>query len=86
MRFQLFKPIDNAPLIIFRIFFGILLAIESFGAIATGWVKRVFITPQFTFSHIGFEWLQPLPGNGMYYYFVVMGICGLMIMLGFVTV
>lgn len=83
MRFQLFKPIDNAPLIIFRIFFGILLAIESFGAIATGWVKRVFITPQFTFSHIGFEWLQPLPGNGMYYYFVVMGICGLMIMLGF---
>lgn len=83
MRFQLFKPIDNAPLIVFRIFFGLLLAVESFGAIATGWVRRVFITPQFTFSHIGFEWLQPLPGNGMYYYFVLMGICGLMVMLGF---
>jgi vitamin K-dependent gamma-carboxylase len=83
MQFQLFKPIDNAPLIIFRIFFGLLLAIESFGAIATGWVKRVFIDPAFTFSHIGMEWLQPLPGNGMYYYYVLMGIFGIFIMIGF---
>lgn len=83
MRLHLFKPIDNAPLIVFRIFFGLLLAIESFGAIATGWVKRVFIEPAFTFSHIGLEWLQPLPGNGMYFYFATMGICGLLIMLGF---
>jgi vitamin K-dependent gamma-carboxylase len=83
MRHHLFTPIDNAPLIIFRIFFGLLLAIESFGAIATGWVKRVFIEPEFTFSHIGLEWLQPLPGNGMYCYYVVMGISGILVMLGF---
>ncbi|CAM4089731.1 HTTM domain-containing protein [Flavobacterium antarcticum] len=83
MRLQLFKPIDNAPLIIFRIFFGLLLALESFGAIATGWVKRVFIDPEFTFSHIGLEWLQPLPGAGMYYYYALMGVLGIGIMLGF---
>ena len=83
MRFQLYKPIDNAPLIIFRIFFGLLLALESFGAIATGWVKRVFIEPEFTFSHIGLEWLQPLPGNGMYFYYIIMGFLGLMVMLGY---
>lgn len=83
MRFELYKPIDNAPLIIFRIFFGLLLAIESFGAILTGWVKRVFIDTEFTFSHIGFEWLQALPGNGMYFYYAAMGICGLMVMLGY---
>ena len=83
MRFQLYKPIDNAPLIIFRIFFGLLLALESFGAIATGWVKRVFIEPEFTFSHIGLEWLQPLPGYGMYFYFIIMGLFGIAIMLGY---
>lgn len=83
MKFQLFKRIDNAPLIIFRIFFGLLLAAESFGAIATGWVRRVFVDAQFTFSHIGMEWLQPLPGNGMYFYFVVMGISGILVMLGY---
>ncbi|NBL64685.1 HTTM domain-containing protein [Flavobacterium sp. NST-5] len=80
---KLFTPIDNAPLIIFRIFFGFLLAAETFGAILTGWVKDNFITPQFTFNHIGFDWLQPLPGNGMYFYFAMMGCLGIMVMLGF---
>ena len=36
-----------------------------------------------TFSFIGFEWLQPLPGNGMYYYFILMGIFGMLITLGY---
>ena len=80
---SLFKEIDNSPLIVFRIFFGFLVTCESFGAILTGWVKRVFIEPQFTFSFIGFEWLQPLPGIGMYLYFIAMGIFGLAIMLGY---
>uniref|UniRef100_UPI00404A478D HTTM domain-containing protein n=1 Tax=Flavobacterium sp. TaxID=239 RepID=UPI00404A478D len=78
-----FKPIDNAPLIVFRIFFGFLIACESFGAIATGWVKRVLIEPQFTFSFIGLEWLQPLSGDWMYYYFSLMGVLGIFIMLGY---
>ena len=52
MKQHSFKNIDNAPLIVFRIFFGFLIACESFGAIFTGWVKQVFIAPQFTFSFI----------------------------------
>ncbi len=79
----LFKAIDNSPLIVFRILFGFLIACESFGAILTGWVKRVLTDPQFTFSFIGFEWLQPLSGFGMYFYFVLMGFFGLAIMLGY---
>lgn len=78
-----FKAIDNSPLIVFRIFFGFLVACESFGAIVTGWVKRVFIDPEFTFSFIGFDWLQPLPGYGMYCYFILMGFFGLAIMFGY---
>ena len=78
-----FKAIDNSPLVVFRIFFGFLVACESFGAILTGWVKRVLIDPQVTFSFIGFEWLKPLPGFGMYFYFIAMGVFGLAIMLGY---
>ena len=78
-----FKKIDNSPLIIFRIFFGILVALECYGAIITGWIRRTLIEPKFTFSFIGFEWLQPLPGNGMYFYFFVMGSLGLLISLGY---
>ena len=79
----LFQHIDNSALIVFRIIFGLLCFLESVGAIFTGWVKRTLIDPQFTFSFIGFEWLQPLPGNWMYAYYIVMGVFALMVMLGY---
>lgn len=79
----LFKRIDNSALIIFRIIFGLLLVLESVGAIFTGWITRNLVNPKFTFSFIGFEWIQPLPGNGMYFYYALMGICGLLIMVGY---
>lgn len=79
----LFKHIDNTGLILWRIAFGLLITIEAFGAIATGWVRRNFIEPEFTFNFIGFEFLQPLPGNGMYFYFILMGIFGVLITIGY---
>lgn len=79
----LFKHIDNSALIIFRVVFGLLLFLESVGAIATGWVRRTLVEPQFTFSFIGFEWLQPLPGYGMYVYYAIMGVFGIFVMIGY---
>lgn len=83
MKNRLFEQIDNSPLIIFRIFLGFLIACESFGAMFTGWIDKNLIEPKFTFSHIGMDWLQPLPGHWMYVYFGVMGICGLLTMMGY---
>lgn len=80
---HLFKTSSNASLVVFRVLFGILVWAECWGAIATGWVKKTLIAPQFTFSFIDFTWLQPLPGNGMYIYFFIMGICGIAIALGY---
>ena len=79
---NIYKNIDNSPLIIFRILFGFLVAAESFGAILTGWVKSVFIDTHFTFTFIGFEALEVLHGNVMYFYFIIMGILGVLILLG----
>lgn len=79
----LFRRLDNSPLLIFRIFFGILISLECYGAIFTGWVRRNLVDPEFTFTFIGFEWLQPLPGMGMYFYFVAMGTLGVCIALGY---
>ncbi len=78
-----FQEVDNASLVLFRMIFGFLVFAESLGAIVTGWVKRTLIEPEFTFSLIGFEWLQPLPGSGMYYYYSVMALCGVAIAIGF---
>jgi vitamin K-dependent gamma-carboxylase len=79
----LFQPIDNSPLILFRFFFGFLIFLECSGSIITGWVKDVFVDPTFTFTFIDFNWLQRLSGIGMYLYFGLMAITGLMIMSGF---
>lgn len=81
----LFTRIDNSALVVFRVFFGFLITCEAWGAIATGWVRRIFVEPAFTFNFIGFDFLQIFPGTGpqMYGWFVVMGIFGVMVMLGF---
>lgn len=78
-----FRQIDNSSLIVFRIIFGLLCFLESVGAIFTGWVRKALVEPKFTFSFIGFEWLQPLPGNGMYFYYAIMGAFAFCVMLGY---
>ena len=79
----LFTQIDNSALVVFRIIFGLLIALEAIGAIFTGWIHQSLIEPQETFHFIGFDLLQPLPGNGMLYYYALMGLFGILVMLGY---
>lgn len=83
LRGILYKRVDNSPLIVFRIIFGFLIAAEAWGAIATGWIKRTLIEPEFTFNFIGLDFLQPLPGDWMYVYYAVMGLAGFLVMIGY---
>lgn len=78
----LFKPVDNSALIIFRILFGALLCYQFSDQLFSGVIYRNFIKPPFTFNYIGFDFLQPLPGNGMYVYVALMILLALMIMIG----
>ncbi|WP_373058624.1 HTTM domain-containing protein [Zunongwangia sp. H14] len=80
----LFKHIDNSALVVFRVMFGLLITVEAWGAIFSGWVQRTLIDPpEFTFNFIGFDFLQPLPGNLMLWYYGLMGLFGVFVMLGF---
>ena len=79
---NLFEEVDNSPLIAFRIIFGALLFYHILAALLNGTVYKDFIQPPFTFNFIGFDFLQPLPGDGMYFYFGLMALLALMIMLG----
>jgi vitamin K-dependent gamma-carboxylase len=79
---KFFQQTDNSPLIIFRIAFGFLLCYQFLYALLSGSVYRDFIQPPFTFNYIGFDFLQPLPGNGMYYYVSLMVVLAIMIMIG----
>lgn len=78
-----FKKIDNSPLIIFRIIFGLVLTSEAWGSIFTGWIDNAYIKTSIHFNAIGLEFLQPLPGTGMYYLYGIMGVLGLGVLLGY---
>ena len=82
-RFWLGSDTDNSALILWRICWGFLIFLEGVGAVLTGWVEKTLIEPKFTFNFIGFEFLQPLPGEWMVVYYIIMGAVGLAIMLGF---
>lgn len=79
----LFQQVNNAALIIFRIVFGILLFIQTLTALLDKSFYHNFIEPPFTFTYIGFEWLEPLHGNGMYYFAVIMLLLSVFIAAGF---
>jgi vitamin K-dependent gamma-carboxylase len=79
----LFKHIDNSSLIVFRILFGALIFLESIGAIVTGWIRRTLVEPEFTFNFIGFDFLQAIQGDWMYAHYIIMGICGIFVMVGY---
>ncbi|MEM6260920.1 MAG: HTTM domain-containing protein [Bacteroidota bacterium] len=79
----LFRPIDNSPLIAWRILYGLVLFGEFFGALVTGWVTETLVEPVFTFNFIGFEFLQVLVGPGMYAYYGVMAILALFVAVGY---
>ena len=82
MKRYLFHPIDNSPLIVFRIVIGLIFFAESAGAIATGWVHETFVEPGFTFTFIGFEWLRVFNGPTMYGWYALMALLALAVTFG----
>jgi len=80
---RLFEPVDLASVVFFRIAFGTLLVVEVARYFANGWIRQFYIDPQFHFTYYGFSWVRPLPGNGMYVLFAILGVFGLCIVLGY---
>ncbi len=61
---KLLRPIDNAILVYFRFFAGILLSWELVSDLIQGSLKE-YISPGFHFSYMYFDWIKPWPHEGM---------------------
>lgn len=79
----LHKKVSIAPLIVFRIVFGVLGFYGALRFLWKGWVKDLYIDPEFYFTFLGFDWIKPLAGNWMYLPFVLMLLGSLGIVLGY---
>jgi hypothetical protein len=81
VRESISRPTGILPLVLFRIIFGLLMALSAARFVAKGWVEELYLAPSFHFPYYGFEWLQP-PGNALYLVFALMGAAALFISLG----
>ena len=75
-------PGPIAPLIVFRVLFGFIMAISILRFMLKGWVHDLYIEPSYFFTYYGFGWVQPLDATGMYAIFAILLIAALAIMLG----
>ena len=82
VRHWLQSPVDIAILAYFRVAFGAIMLWEMWRYASYGWISRYWIEPSFNFTYLGFEWVRPWPGIGMYVHFGVMAVLTLFIMLG----
>ena len=78
----LWQPIDIAFLTFFRMAFGLIMLWEVWRYIDKGWIASYWIRPTFNFTYLGFGWVQPWDGTGMYIHFALLGALALCIMLG----
>jgi hypothetical protein len=77
------QPTAVAPLVTFRIGFGLVMLFSTLRYVWMGWVDTQLIDPVLHFYYYGFEWISPLPGSWMYVVFLVMAISCLGIAFGF---
>ena len=79
---RVLEPLDVASLVVFRVGFGLLMFWEVTRYFYFGWVKELFVKPQFHFQYEWFRWVSPFPGDGMYLLFAALGVLALMIACG----
>lgn len=83
LKLKLFNPIDISFLVVFRIGFAVIMFWEVIRYWRHDWIRTFYIEPDFYFKYYGFEWVQPWPGDGMYYHFIVLGVLAIFIGIGF---
>ncbi|MFY0607508.1 MAG: HTTM domain-containing protein [Cyclobacteriaceae bacterium] len=75
------KKVTIAPLVTFRLLYGVLMLASTIRFWAKGWIAEQFIAPKVFFPFV--EGLSPLPGIGMYVVFALIAVSTLFIILGY---
>ena len=79
---SLFRHISIAPLVTFRVVFGLIMLASILRFWFNGWIEEQYIIPDFHFKYFGFYWVPNLPDWGYYLSFALMALSALGIALG----
>ncbi len=78
----LFEEVSAAPVLVFRIAFGIMMFLSLVRFTLNGWIDTLYIQPKLFFTYYGFEWIKPINATGMYVVFGLMMVAALLIAAG----
>ncbi len=76
------RTTEAAPLAVFRILFGLMMFVSILRFWWNGWIEKLYILPEFSFSYYGFEWVKP-PGDFTYVIFIICGASAVFMALGY---
>ena len=78
-----FSDKSIAPLVVFRILFGIMMFLSTLRFILNGWVYDLYIQPSYFFTYLGFDWVKPFDLYGISLLFGLLLLSTIFIALGF---
>lgn len=81
LRDALFRRVDDSSLGAFRVLFGACIVWFTwtyYDDYMLGYISR----PGLHFTHFGFDWVRPWPGDGVYYHIAVLKVLSVLITLG----
>lgn len=70
-----YKKVTIAPLVTFRVLFGLIMFISVVRFWANGWIEAQYIQPLLHFKYFGFHWLPEPDPIGYYIIFTVLALC-----------
>ncbi|KAA9327427.1 HTTM domain-containing protein [Adhaeribacter soli] len=76
------RPVHIAPLVMFRILFGLMMFASMVRFWMKGWITELYVKPSFYFPYPGFEWVRPLGETGMHLLFALIALSALLVALG----
>lgn len=82
LRKVLSEKVSIAPLVTFRVLFGLIMLFSIIRFWSNGWIEAQYIEPKFHFKYFGFYWLPELSATGYYVAFVIMAASAVGIVLG----
>ena len=80
---RMLAPLDVASLVYFRVVFGVLMFITAWRYIDNDWIDDYFLDQDYLFTYLGFDWIKPWPGDGLYIHFYVLAVLSIFIVIGF---
>lgn len=76
------RAVSIAPLVTFRIVFGLLMFFSIARFWLRGWITSVYVEPRFHFTYMGFDWVHPMGSTGMHVLFLLLALSAFFVTLG----